>query len=136
MDATTKAALYLRSATGDDRAIAKQRQICTEHAEVSGYQIVEVFFDAATSGAGKDRPGLDALRECLREGRVSVLLAEEPARLYRDPGLLKDFIGFCDAVGAEISYPRPPEAINDLTARLFAEDAAKKTRRGTRRIST
>lgn len=98
------AALYLRSATRNDDAIAEQHRVCTEHAKTRGWSVGEIFVDNGTSGVCDDRPKLGALRDCLREGRVSVVITADAARVFRDLDKLDDFIDFCHAMGSELWY--------------------------------
>ncbi|CUH39179.1 hypothetical protein JSE7799_01900 [Jannaschia seosinensis] len=108
------AALYLRSATSNDYAITEQHKDCAEYAVARGWSLGEVFVDDGESGMADERPGLQALRECLREGRASVVVAEGASRLHRDVEKLGEFYGFCDALGVEVSYARSSVSSFDL----------------------
>ncbi|SFH48732.1 Resolvase, N terminal domain [Palleronia marisminoris] len=108
------AALYLRSAVSDDDAIAEQHRVCAAHAVAQGWRIGEIFIDNGVSGVRDDRPGIEALRDCLQEGRASVVVAEDGARVCRDVVMLGEFYGFCDALGVEVSYARSSVSSFDL----------------------
>ncbi|MBJ3764376.1 recombinase family protein [Maribius pontilimi] len=123
----TIAALYLRSATSNDAAIAEQRRYCTEHAAAQGWRIGEVFVDNGASVV-RDRPGLAALRDCIKQGRAQIALAANPASIARDPEMLSDFSQFCETNGARIAYVDAPGDFAPLMGRLLQEqrDAAQK----------
>ena len=108
------AALYLRSAVSDDDAIAEQYKVCAEYAVARGWSLGEVFADNGVSDVRDDRPGLGALRDCLRDGRASVVIAADGARVCRDVVKLGEFYGFCDALGVEVSYARSSVSSFDL----------------------
>jgi DNA invertase Pin-like site-specific DNA recombinase len=108
------AALYLRSAVSNDDAIAEQRSVCTAHAVAQGWQIGDIFIDNGVSGVSDDRPGLDALRDYLRDGSASVLVAEDGTRLFRSISKLAEFVGFCGSLGVELSCARPFVFPSDL----------------------
>lgn len=108
------AALYLRSAVSNDDAIAEQYKVCAEYAVARGWRLGEVFADNGVSGVADERPGLQALRECLRECRASVVVAADASRLCRDVEKLGEFYGFCDALGVEVTYARSSVSSFDL----------------------
>jgi len=97
------AALYLRSATDNEDAIEHQRRLCTKHAAEEGLRIAATFVDKAVSGVKVDRPGLNVLRQFVREGRANLVLVASPDRIARDFRLLKDIVSFCDDHGARIA---------------------------------
>jgi len=108
------AALYLRSATQNDDAIAAQHRVCTAHAVARGWSVGETCIDNGVGGIDEYRPGLNALRDCLRDGRASILIAEDGARLFRDMDKLGEFFGFCEALGVEVSFTTSSTATSDL----------------------
>ncbi|CUH38610.1 hypothetical protein JSE7799_01437 [Jannaschia seosinensis] len=123
------AALYLRSATQNDDAIAEQHRSCAAHAAGRGWTVGEVFTDNGYNGLRDDRPGLGALRECLREGRASVVIAEDGVRFFRDLDKLADFAASCEAQGAKLSCVQGIGSMKNLMQRLIKEDIAERQRR-------
>lgn len=81
-----------RQQRDEGKSLADQRDEIMRHAAVAGFDLLDIFEDAAISG-GKDesqRPGLAAALATLREGRASVLIVKHVDRLSRD----NDFAGY------------------------------------------
>ena len=112
-----KAALYLRSAAHNDDAIEEQRRLCGEYAAARGWRIVATFLDNGASDVRADRPGLQALRQYVREERPTVVLVTEVARIARDLETLNDFLDFCVDHGMEIACVTGPAALLDRSRR-------------------
>ncbi len=129
------AALYLRSATADDESIAERNRLCTEHATAQGWRVGEIFTDNVVSGVRDDRPGLAGLRDCLCEGRASVVIAADDVRFSRDLEKLAEFISWCEAQGAKISCVKPIGVMFFPTEPLFSAGNAKRRRRAAGRTS-
>ncbi len=58
---------------GEQGSIQVQLQRCREHCERRGYAVSDEYYDEALSGAGLDRPGLDAAIDALKRGDVLVV---------------------------------------------------------------
>ncbi|MHB8954932.1 MAG: recombinase family protein [Pirellulaceae bacterium] len=77
--------IYARYSTRFQDSIADQVRSLLEEAERRGIFVPrgQVFFDTATRGYRDRRPGLNALRAALAEGKLAVLLVFATNRLYR-----------------------------------------------------
>jgi site-specific DNA recombinase len=84
-----RAALYARVST-DEQAerygLASQLTELRALAGRKGYAVLAEVVDEGISGATLDRPGLDRLRELVRQGAADVVLAHDLDRLTRDVG--------------------------------------------------
>jgi predicted site-specific integrase-resolvase len=83
---SSRAVIYLRYSSDNQRetSLADQLRICKERVAREGWTLVQVFRDAALSGATVLRPGYQALLEAARDGGFDVLVAEALDRLSRD----------------------------------------------------
>ncbi|MFA7604520.1 MAG: recombinase family protein, partial [Novosphingobium sp.] len=81
-----RCAIYARFSSDHqkDTSVDDQLRDCQRFAEAKGWDVAEVFSDAAISGARNRRPGLTALLSAVAEGRFDVVLAEDQDRLARD----------------------------------------------------
>src|SRR3989337_666938 len=82
-----RAVIYVRVSTDgqerDGTSLETQEEACVNHAEAKGWQIVERVRDT-TSGFTLERPGLEQVRRCVRDGLVDVVLAYAVDRLSRN----------------------------------------------------
>ena len=80
------AVIYARFSSDNQRDASNDDQIriCQERIAREGWQLVQVYRDAALSGASTLRPGYQALLEGVRNGEFNVVLAEALDRLSRD----------------------------------------------------
>jgi len=82
-----QAAIYVRVSTEDQArhgySLAEQRDACYRRAVSLGVASILGFADEGVSGGILDRPGLNALREAVREGQVDIIVARDPDRLSR-----------------------------------------------------
>jgi site-specific DNA recombinase len=83
-----RAALYARVSTERQerqQTIDSQLTALRGWATAAGHQVAEehVFRDEGYSGARLDRPGLDALRDAVRDGAVEHVAVLSPDRLTR-----------------------------------------------------
>ena len=65
-------------------SIEDQIAFCRDRASAEGWSVLETFTDHALSGATMNRPGLRALMDAARAGRIDVVLTEALDRLSRD----------------------------------------------------
>jgi hypothetical protein len=81
-----RAVVYCRysSDAQRDTSIADQLRLCQEFASRQGWELVQVYRDAALSGATTLRPGYQALLEGARLAAFDVVVAEALDRLSRD----------------------------------------------------
>lgn len=100
------ALIYARVSTLDqategtslDTQLAACRAYCAER----GYQIVGEYQDVHTGAQWRERPGLTALRERLREGGIAVVLCHALDRLSRDQTHLAVLVDAIEYAGARL----------------------------------
>jgi DNA invertase Pin-like site-specific DNA recombinase len=82
----TRAAIYARYSTDQQRdaSIEDQVRLCRERAAREGWDVGEVYADAALSGASLMRPGIQQLMKDDLGGRFDVVVVEALDRLSRD----------------------------------------------------
>lgn len=81
-----RAAIYARYSSDrqSERSIEDQIAVCRERAISDGMEVVEIYTDAAISGAYiSNRPGLQKLLSDAKNGRFDVVIAEALDRLSR-----------------------------------------------------
>ena len=77
---------------GDSNSIAHQKQILEDYAEKNGFHNIRHFTDDGIRGTTFRRPGLDAMLEEVKAGRVATVIIKDQSRIGRDVvevGLLK-----------------------------------------------
>jgi DNA invertase Pin-like site-specific DNA recombinase len=86
-----KAVAYLRTSSranvgADKDSDKRQRAAIEAYARAASYEIVEIFYDAAVSGADPvgDRPGFAAMLERLLSNGARTIIVESPDRFARD----------------------------------------------------
>jgi DNA invertase Pin-like site-specific DNA recombinase len=86
-----EAVAYLRTSSpanvgADKDSDKRQRAAIEAYASISGYEIVETFYDAAVSGADPvgDRPGFAEMLERLLSNGARTIIVESPDRFARD----------------------------------------------------
>ena len=137
---TVRAVIYARYSTDAQRAasIDDQIRLCKERLAPEGWQLVQVYRDAAMSGASDLRPGYQALLEGAREAEFDVVVAEALDRLSRDQAdvatLFKRlrFAGIRLVTLAEGEISELHVGLKGTMNALFLKDLADKTRRGLR----
>ena len=80
-----------------------QQQACIEYAEAAGWHVVESVPDTL-SGYDLDRPGLERVRQLLREGAVDVALAYAVDRLSRNQNHIGILLDEVQQVGARLEF--------------------------------
>lgn len=134
-----RCAIYARFSSDlqDARSITDQVALARQRAEREGWTVVEVYSDAAISGAGMhNRPGLLDMMVAAKARQFDIVLVESLDRLSRD---LEDIAGLHKRLSAwdvkivtladgEVSTMHV--GLKGLFAKLFLEDLAQKTRRG------
>lgn len=143
---STSVAIYARYSTDkqDARSIEDQLRKCHEYAVAHGMTVVASEQDAATSGAGLQRSGLQRLLAAVRLRRVpiSAVIVDDLSRLSRDLGdtwtlVFRDFaaggvrvIGVADGVDSFDANARLNVGMRGLINDAFIQDVRKKTHRG------
>ena len=83
------AILYARVSTDEQArsgySLSQQLEALRKCAAREGYEILEEITDPGRSGATLDRPGLDRVRNMVKAGGVSVVLAQDRDRFAREP---------------------------------------------------
>jgi site-specific DNA recombinase len=133
-----RAAIYARYSSEHQRqaSIDDQIRLCKERVTAEGWHLVQVFRDAALSGASALRPGYQALLDGAREAGFDVVVAEALDRLSRDQedvaGLFKRlrFAGIRIVTLAEGEVSELHVGVKGTMNALFLRDLADKTRRG------
>ena len=73
-----KAVVYSRVSTDsqerDGTSLDTQERACVEYAEAQGWPVVECIRDT-TTGASLDRPGIERVRQMLRQGAADVAVS-------------------------------------------------------------
>src|SRR3954469_15339161 len=105
-----RVAIYARVSTERQerqQTITSQLAILHGWCDAAGYELSEahVFRDEGYSGGRLDRPGLDALRDAVRDGAVAVLTPDRLARKYAYQVLLLEEFR---RAGAEVVFLQRP----------------------------
>jgi DNA invertase Pin-like site-specific DNA recombinase len=137
----SKAAVYVRKSTGDERAasIANQEADCRDHAARLGYE-AQVFVEAGRSAseyANGDRPVWDALQR--RLGDYAAVIAWRQDRFARDEVAWHQFVRAAGRAGVRIVTvadgtdidPNDPDL---LTPSVRAAVAAQESRNTSQRV--
>ena len=137
---TVRAVIYARYSSDMQRAASLEDQIrlCKERLAHEGWVLVQVYRDAAFSGASDLRPGYQAMLEGAREAAFDVVVAEALDRLSRDQADIATlykrlrFAGIRLVTLAEGEISELHVGLKGTMNALFLKDLADKTRRGLR----
>ena len=133
-----RTAIYARYSSDNQReaSIEDQIRVCRDRIEREGWTLVEVYSDAAVSGATTLRPGYQKMLEDARCGGFDIVVAEALDRLSRDQedvaGLYKQ-LSFADVrliTLAEGEINELHVGLKGTMNALYLKDLADKTRRG------
>jgi site-specific DNA recombinase len=135
-----RAVIYARYSSDQQRStsIDDQIRLCKERIAREGWTLVQIYRDAAISGATILRPGYQAMVEGAREAEFDVVIAEALDRLSRDQediaGLFKrlQFAGVKLVTLGEGDIGVLHIGLKGTMNALFLKDLADKTRRGLR----
>lgn len=133
-----RAAIYCRYSSDNQReaSIEDQIEVCRRYAVHHGFDIVALFDDKAMSGAGRNRPGFQALLTAARKRQFDVVLVEALDRLTRrlsDVAAVFDELQFLGLglhavnVGAVTTMH---VGLLGTMAQMFLSDLRDKTKRG------
>ncbi len=136
----TRCVIYARYSSDNQReaSLTDQERECREYAKHQGWEVVEVYSDAAISGGSDRRPGYQKLLHDARSGRFDVVLAEALDRLSRrlaDTANLHDeltFLGIRLFAKDQGEITKMHTAIMGLVAEQYVTDLREKTKRGQR----
>ena len=133
-----RAAIYARYSSDNQReaSIEDQIRVCRTLIERAGWQVGEIYSDAAISGATTLRPGYQKLLEDARGRRFGLVVAEGLDRLSRDQediaGLFKQ-LRFNDVALHTVAEGEITElhvGLKGTMNALFLKDLAAKSLRG------
>ncbi len=134
-----RAAIYARFSSDlqDLRSIADQVDLARRYAEGRGLPVVEVYDDAAISGASTlNRPGLLRLIAAAQARRFDVIITESLDRLSRSQADIASlyeklqFLGVRIETLADGAVSEIHVGLKGTMSALFLKDLAQKTRRG------
>jgi site-specific DNA recombinase len=133
-----RVAVYARYSNDsqNEASIEDQLRLCRQRVEQEGWQLEQIYRDAAISGASTFRPGYKAMLAAAKEGGFDIVLAEALDRLSRDQediaGLFKrlSFAGIQIITLAEGEITELHIGLKGTMNALFLKDLAAKTRRG------
>ncbi len=137
---TLRAVIYARYSSDNQRdaSIVDQVRLCKERVAQEGWELLEVYRDAAISGATTLRPGYQALLEGARTAAFEVVVAEALDRLSRDQedvaALFKrlQYAGIRLITLGEGEISALHVGLKGTMNALFLKDLADKVRRGLR----
>ena len=136
----TRCVIYARYSSDNQReaSLTDQERECREYAKHQGWDVVDVYSDAAISGGSDRRPGYQKLLNDARLGKFDVVLAEALDRLSRrlaDTANLHDeltFLGIRLFAKDQGEITKMHTAIMGLVAEQYVTDLREKTKRGQR----
>ena len=107
------AAIYCRVSTEDQEkegsSLASQRDYCRRKALDAGYEVPEsLIFSEVFSGADKDRPKLNDLRQLIRSHGIDALVCYATDRLARNPIHIAIIAEECEKRGIELIFVSEP----------------------------
>ena len=137
---TLRVAVYARYSDDiqSEASIDDQLRICQQKIAQEGWQLEQIYRDAAISGASSFRPGYQAMLAAAKEGGFDIVLAEALDRLSRDQedvaGLFKrlKFAGIKLITLSEGEVSELHIGLKGTMNALFLKDLAAKTHRGLR----
>ena len=107
MEHPVKAVIYSRVSTDaqerDGTSLVNQERACVARAQSNSWQIVECVRDTA-SGFNLDRPGIDSIRQLLRQGGVDVVVAYAVDRLSRNQNHIGVLFDAIEQAGARLEF--------------------------------
>ena len=143
MASQLKAIIYSRVSTDaqerDGTSLESQEAACVEHARVNGWYVVDCVRDTA-SGYSLERPGMESVRQSMRQGAADIVVAYAVDRLSRNQNQIGVLFDDVEQAGARLEFVT--ENFEDsaigrfiLTARAFVaeverEKIAERTMRG------
>jgi DNA invertase Pin-like site-specific DNA recombinase len=133
-----RCAIYARFSTDKQSATSAEDQIaiCSARAEREGWEIANVYTDAAISGASNRRPGMTAMLADASAGAFDIVLAEALDRIARnqaDIATIYQRLEFANVAIETLTEGRVNElhiGLKGTMGALFLKDLADKIRRG------
>jgi site-specific DNA recombinase len=139
-----RAILYARVSTDEQArsgySLAQQMEALRDYAAREGYEVLEEVTDPGQSGASLERPGMDRVRDLVREGGVAMVLAQDRDRFAREPAyhylLRREFeeygarMSALNDRGDDSPEGQLTDGILDQLAKFERAKTAERTRRG------
>src|SRR5215213_7883092 len=139
-----RAILYARVSTDEQArsgySLAQQIEALREHAASEGYEVLEEVVDPGQSGASLERPGMDRVRDLVREGGVGIVLDQDRDRFAREPAyqylLRREFEEYGCTIralndrGDDSPEGQLTDGILDQLAKFERAKTAERSRRG------
>ncbi len=133
-----RAVIYARYSSDLQReaSIEDQVEVCRRYASIQGWKVVEIYTDAAISGASRFRPGFQKLVTDAAKNQFDIVICEAIDRLGRrlaDTADLQDQLAFhkirlfTPSIG-EITTIHV--AVMGMMAQMALKDLGEKTKRG------
>src|SRR5215216_4460127 len=100
-----RVAIYCRVSTAgqeENSSLGTQEEWCRRFAAEQGWDVLGVFRDVHTGSELFERPGLTALRELIRGGKATVVLAHALDRVSRNQAHLGFLLSEWDHAGASL----------------------------------
>jgi DNA invertase Pin-like site-specific DNA recombinase len=121
----TRCAIYLRQsldATGEQLAVARQRDDCHALARQRGWSVVAEYVDNSISASSsrKTRPAYNDLLAAYRGGEFNALICWDLDRLTRQPRQLEDWIDAAETRGLLLVTANGEADLTTDAGRLFA----------------
>jgi site-specific DNA recombinase len=120
--------------------LSQQLDSLRKYANQKGYDVLKEVSDPGQSGVSLDRPGIEAVRTLVREGSVSVVLAQGRDRFAREPAyhylLRKEFEEYgcrlkaLNDHGGDTPEGDLTDGILDQIAKYERAKTTERTRRG------
>lgn len=124
-EVVVRCVIYLRvslDATGEQLAIARQREDCLKIAAARGWEVIAEFVDNSIGAYSKTRvrPGYDAMVQAYEAGRFDALVCWDLDRLTRQPRQLEDWIDRAEDRGLLLVTANGEADLTNDNGKLFA----------------
>ena len=135
---TLRAVIYARYSSDNQReaSIEDQLRLCKERLTREGWELGQVYRDAALSGASRFRPDFQRLLADAETRRFDVVVAEAIDRLGRKLADVADFFDRLTFHGVKLHVTNSGEVtpmhvgVMGMMAQMYLSDLRDKTRRG------
>ena len=97
-----KAALYIRVARMDDKAVEQQKTQLRIFAQEQGYKDIAIYTDNGYGGLNFNRPAFMQMESDIQAGRINELIIRDISRISRDTILTSDWLEKIRCSGVEV----------------------------------
>ncbi|WP_081629286.1 recombinase family protein [Methylopila sp. M107] len=117
---------YLRYSTRKQTraSLIRQAEMLREYCRLNNFELVAIYYDAATPGTQEVRAGLEAAIQDVADGRADGILAEHVDRFVRKRSLLADLHDRLTELGAELWTPGRGKIEDGMLASIYGAMAA------------